>query len=61
MIHMATIAVAVAGFLVYALWETRNFRTTGEAASAFAGFAGFAGALVTALYLRKLLRERARV
>jgi hypothetical protein len=57
-IHKATIAIAVAGFVAYAAWEVRNFRTTGEPVSAVGGAAGAGGAIATALYLRMLLRER---
>jgi membrane associated rhomboid family serine protease len=57
-IHKGTIAVAVVGFALYAAWEGANFRTNGDAGSALAALAGLAGAVVTALYLRMLLRER---
>ena len=56
-IHKATIAIAVLGFFVYALWEGRNFQVTGEPGAALGSFAGLAGTIVAALYLRALLGQ----
>ena len=59
MIHKATIAIAVAGFLVYAASQGRRFRATGDPLAGAGAAAGIGSAVVTALYLRKLVRERA--
>ena len=59
-VHKATIAIAVLGFLVYGVWELRNFQAAGDLGSALGAVAGFAGTVVTALYFRALLAQGAR-
>ena len=57
LVHEATIAIAAVGCLVYAAWDGRNFRATGDVGSALASLAGVGGVVVTVLYLRILLRQ----
>ena len=59
-IHMGTIAVAVLGFLVYGIWELRNFQHGSGLGAALGAAAGLVGTVVTALYLRSLVVQRSR-
>jgi hypothetical protein len=57
-IHKATIAIAVVGFLLYAVWEGRHFQATGDVGSALGALAGLGGAVGAVVYLRSLVRTR---